>query len=188
MDPIEPLTLGDLKAFPLPKYIEALPTANLHEFLGDESLVKGYVKELESYRNHQERILAQLRASQHKLQEQILDDLIHKYRKIVDQIMAQMNRITSLYQEYRNLEMYQYQLLSSNFNRDFLIRTKFGNLISRNNQESIDLVKKFHSSVGEDGDVENKVNDLVTSFRASRREYHLRKEKLNRWNEERVSG
>ncbi|KAK6459281.1 uncharacterized protein RJT20DRAFT_132421 [Scheffersomyces xylosifermentans] len=188
MTQIEPLTFNELRAFPLPKYLESLPNVNLQEFLGDENLIRGYVKELQTYKDHQAKILAQLKQSEAVLEDKILNDLIKKYAQIVEKITQQMNRITSLYQEFRNLEMYQYQLLSSNFNRDFLIKNKFGHLIEKNNQESIQLVKDFHSKVADESELEPRLNELITNFRKSRQQYHLRKEKLNRWNEERVSG
>ena len=92
--------------------------------------------------------------------------------------------INIIYQEFLNLETYQYQLLSNNFNQDIL-KLKFKKLLEKTNQDSLNIVKNYHEK-GESTD--DDFNNMIENFKESRKLYHSRKEKLYRWEEERVSG
>ncbi|KAK6199352.1 uncharacterized protein RJT21DRAFT_121682 [Scheffersomyces amazonensis] len=186
---IDKLTIEQLQPFPLPKYIDSLPNANIQEFIQNEELIKGYIKDLESYKLQQQKIVDRSSKLQSILKDDILGELLTKYLEIIQKIKSQLKSIHQIYQEFLNLETYQYQLLSSNFNQDYLIKTKFGKLIEKNNNDSIQLIKEYTSKIDESGKLdETEFNELITNFKRSRQLYHLRREKLHRFNEERVSG
>lgn len=73
--------------------------------------------------------------------------------------------------------------MSSTFNEE-LLKHKFRKLIERNDEESRDLVKNINSSEVTD----EQLVDTLELFKQSRKTYHFKKEKLNRWEEQRVSG
>lgn len=183
MEQIEPLTLKTLEPFPLPKYLDSLPVSIIEQFTQLHSLVLGYIKQLPAYDKSNETILETLNWQITKLNE--ISRILKTYNATGTVIKEKIAKLNSLYSEFINLETYQYQLLSSNFNQEFL-KNKFHKVIVENDQESKELVKKFKGSSS--NDFENLLNNLIKDFRSSRKTYHLRKEKLNRWNEERVSG
>lgn len=78
-------------------------------------------------------------------------------------------------------------LSSSNFNQDNL-KAKFKKLIEENNQESLDIVKNFNDRSHGSEISDESFGTMIENFKNSRKLYHFRKEKLNRWEEERVSG
>lgn len=174
------LTINELQPIPLPKAIESLPSKNVQEFLNNNELLGGYIKTLKGYQEKRAQIVSKLQliGAVHETICQLIKDYVALSQKMVDQIKA----IQQMYQEFTNLEVIQYQLLSSNFNQDFLIKNKFSKLIDANHEQSVDIVRKMKQTS------ETEFNNSLAQFRASRKTYHLRKEKLNRWNEERVSG
>lgn len=183
MEEIQPLTLKTLEPFPLPKYLDSLPVSIIEQFIQLHSLVLGYIKQLPAYQKWNETILETLNWQITNLNE--ISSILKTYNGTGMLIKEKMAKLNSLYSEFINLETYQYQLLSSNFNQEFL-KNKFHKVIVENDQESKKLVKEFKGSSSDD--FENLFNNLIKDFRSSRKTYHLRKEKLNRWNEERVSG
>ena len=183
MDQIQPLTVKTLEPFPLPKYLDSLPISVIEQFIQQHNLVLGYIKQLPAYQKLSETILETLNWQITKLNE--ISSILQTYNATGILIKEKMAKLNSLYSEFINLETYQYQLLSSNFNPEFL-KNKFNKVIVENDQESKELVKEFKGSSSDD--FENLFNNLIKDFKSSRKTYHLRKEKLNRWNEERVSG
>lgn len=183
MEQIQPLTLKTLEAFPLPKYLDSLPVSIIEQFIQLHSLILGYIKQLPAYQKWNETIIETLNWQITNLNE--ISSILKTYNGTGTLIKEKMAKLNSLYSEFINLETYQYQLLSSNFNQEFL-KNKFHKVIVENDQESKKLVKEFKGSSSDD--FENLFNNLIKDFRSSRKTYHLRKEKLNRWNEERVSG
>ncbi|KAK6465392.1 hypothetical protein DFJ63DRAFT_310488 [Scheffersomyces coipomensis] len=187
---IEPFKIDQLQPFPLPKSLEGLPNANFEQFINNEELIKGYIKDLETYKTHQDTIVDRLSQLQGVIKQEILDQLLTQYINQIQIIKNQLKSIHQIYQDFLNLETYQYQLLSSNFNQDYLIKNKFTKLIESNKEDSMQIIKKFGSkNTGDDSNIdEGEFNELIGKFKQSRQLYHLRKEKLNRFNEERVSG
>lgn len=183
MDEIKPLTIKELDPFPLPKYLDSLPISVIEQFVQLHNLVKGYLEQLPEHQKFNDKLIETLNWQISTLNE--IGNLLKTYSITGTQIKEQIAKLNSIYGEFINLETYQYQLLSSNFNPEFL-KKKYSRIIAENDLESKELVKKFRleSSV----DFENSFNDFIKDFRSSRKSYHLRKEKLNRWNEERVSG
>ncbi|RCK65885.1 hypothetical protein Cantr_01559 [Candida viswanathii] len=187
--PITHLTLDELKAFPLPRAVESLPTPYLEELTNHHDLLQGYIKQLEAYHAKQQEIVGHLSSLDDILENTIYKQLIRDYEGVIEKINQQIKSINIIYQEFINLETYQYQLLSSNYNQDNL-RAKFKKLIEENNQESVEIVKSYGNDKGAHGSEasDESFNDMIEQFKNSRKLYHFRKEKLNRWEEERVSG
>ncbi|KAG7664941.1 uncharacterized protein J8A68_001527 [[Candida] subhashii] len=182
---INKLSINELKPLPLPKNLELLPNRSFEEFVNDKELVQGYVKQLDTYKKEQEELLKQLSTIDHLLSNEI-SQLIKNYKEVTNKILQQIQSIQIIYQEFLNLETYQYQMLSSNYNQQTL-KNKFKLLIEQNNQESLQLIKQLETSSKPELN-ESEFAQFIDDFRSSRKEYHYRKEKLNRWNEERVSG
>lgn len=185
--PVKQLTFDELKAFPLPKAVETLPTSYLQDFSDNKQLLQGYIRQLEAYSTKQQEIVRTLQQADDILENVVYSQLIKDYEKVIDKINQQIKSINIIYQEFINLETYQYQLLSSNFNQDNL-KAKFKKLIEENNQESLDIVKNFNDRSHGSEISDESFGTMIENFKNSRKLYHFRKEKLNRWEEERVSG
>lgn len=181
---IQPLTLRDLQPFPLPKQLNSLPPAIVQQFSELYELIIGYIKGLENYKKFELTLVNRMNEQISTLNE--IMKLFENYQNVSTTIVEQINKISTLFNEFVNLETYQYQLLSSNFNQE-LLKKKFIKLAEENNHESNQLVNDFRSTASGDQDTEE-FSKFLKDFKASRKSYHLRKEKLNRWNEERVSG
>lgn len=181
---VQPLTLQQLQPFPLPSQLNSLPPAIVQQFSELYELIRGYVKGLATYKKFELELVTRINEQIDRLNEIL--KLLENYRNVGDTIVEQINKINTLFNEFVSLETYQYQLLSSNFSQDFL-KKKFVKLVEANNQESNQIITQFKSSGT--GDLDNEeFRKFLADFKASRKTYHLRKEKLNRWNEERVSG
>ena len=185
--PVKQLTFDELKAFPLPKAVETLPTSYLQDFSDNKQLLQGYIRQLEAYSTKQQEVVRTLQQADDILENVVYSQLIKDYEKVIDKINQQIKSINIIYQEFINLETYQYQLLSSNFNQDNL-KAKFKKLIEENNQESLDIVKNFNDRSHGSEISDESFGTMIENFKNSRKLYHFRKEKLNRWEEERVSG
>lgn len=183
MEQIQPLTINQLDPFPLPKYLDSLPVPIIHEFVEQHELVQGFIKQLPEYQKFNNSIIEVLNWQISKLNE--ISDILKVYDDTGKHIQEQVAELKAVYNEFINLETFQYQLLSSNFNQEFLKR-KYNKIIQENDKQSKETVKQFNPKGSENFDDE--FNDLIKEFRSSRKSYHMRKEKLNRWNEERVSG
>jgi len=183
-DPVKFVSIEELHAFPLPKALESLPPSVFQQFLESKDLLQGYLKQLKAYQEKQLEIIDQLGELDNILENVIHKQLIKDYAALVDKINQQIKSINIIYQEFLNLETYQYQLLSNNFNQDIL-KLKFKKLLEKTNQDSLNIVKNYHEK-GESTD--DDFNNMIENFKESRKLYHSRKEKLYRWEEERVSG
>ncbi|CAX42857.1 conserved hypothetical protein [Candida dubliniensis CD36] len=183
-EPIKFVSIEDLNAFPLPKTLESLPPSVFQQFLDSKDLLQGYLKQLKAYQEKQQEIIDQLDDLDNILGNVIHKQLIKDYTALVDKINQQIKSINIIYQEFLNLETYQYQLLSNNFNQDIL-KLKFKKLLEKTNQESLNIVKDYHETAES---TEDDLNNMFENFKESRKLYHSRKEKLYRWEEERVSG
>ena len=183
MDQIQPLTLNELEPFPLPKYLDSLPVTIIEQFVEQHNLILGYIKQLPAYQKTNDTVIEALNWQITKLNE--ISSILETYTITGLRIKDQIAKLNSIYSEFINMETYQYQLLSSNFNPEFL-KNKFHKVIMDNDRESKELVKKLKQ--GSSGVFVNSFDNFIKDFRSNRKAYHLRKEKLNRWNEERVSG
>lgn len=174
----QPLTIALLHAFPLPRTLEVLPPHVLQDFSRQYDLVKGYIKQLDAY-TQTETNLRNIIHEQISTINKIIG-LLDAYEKNSSAIASAISKMNELYKEFLNYETYQYQLLSSNFNQNFL-KLKFSKLTSASDEESMNAVKEYRNS----GDL---LLTFLQDFRQKRKLYHLLKEKLNRWDEERISG
>lgn len=172
-DSIAPLSI-QLKE--LPKTVELLPSNIIEQLVTSHDLLKGMIKQLPEYSAHTTTIHGRLEEQISRLNGVI--DMFNEYQQTSIDIGELIMNITKVYEEFSSLELIQYKLLSSNFNQS-LLKSKYKKLIELNDQESRSKLSTLDS-----GNIELSLN----SFRSSRKLYHLRKEKLNRWNEDRVSG
>lgn len=184
--PIYPITLEQLQVFPLPRSIELLPEAIIFEFARTAELLNGHLQSLSSYKTFSQEVVDRVETIIETYEKTI--ELIGEYDALAVHIKSQLTELQQLYRDFTNSQVIQYQLLANNYNLDYLIKVKFKNIIDLNSNESIDLVKQFHRDVDSSDKFELDLNKFVSDFKTSRSQYHLRKEKLNRWNEERVSG
>ena len=175
---MKPLSLADLTPLKVPHQLEILPYTIKTQFLQLHELVSGYIKTLDGYKQHQ----AQLRDVVNKLIEQLneITTMINEYEDTAKTIEEQLAKIKELHQEFINLETYHYQLLAANFNQTFL-KTKFKKRVESLDQEGYKIVQ----NVGKD---HNDLETTLEQFRALRKKYHLRREKLHRRDEDRVTG
>lgn len=181
MDQIaQPLNIELLQAFPLPRNLEILPPQVLHEFARLYELVKGYVKLVDSYHQLEAQLRDIIQAQIATINKVIA--LLDDYHANSDAIGANIKKMEALYQEFTNYETYQYQLMSSNFNQNFL-KLRFAKLVTASDEASVSLVKDYKNS-SED----RQLSTFLQEFRLARKNYHLLKEKQNRWDEERISG
>lgn len=180
---IESLDLERLKPFPLPKELEALPPTALEEFCSLYELIQGYIKGLPAAKTFNREIEENLDWQIRSLNEVI--ELLDDYKNTGEVIREKISQLLALYEEFVNLETSQYQLLTTNFDREVLTG-KFKKAVADKENASEEMQEKV-SLAALSGD-EKYFTESLKEFRASRKDYHLLKEKLNRWNEERVSG
>lgn len=178
---LQPLTIGQLQAFPLPKYLDSLPQKTLNEFSQLYDLIKGYIKGLEGYKIYNNTVISKLDDQVAQLNQIIV--LLESYSATSKQIDENIKVVNQLYNEFINLETIQYQLLSSNFDVGFL-KQKYAGLVRENDQKLLELVKGFSGKTAD----EDETALFLRQFRAERKKFHVRREKLHRWNEERVGG
>lgn len=167
-----------LEAFPLEKTLAVLPPNILVEFARHYELVKGYVKQLPAYTQMETNL-------RNVIQEQIstinkIIDLLKDYESNSAAISAAVAKMDALYKEFLDYETYQYQLMSSNFNQNFL-KLKYSKLTASSDEASMNVLKEYRESGGQ-------LLTFLQDFRQKRKQYHLLKEKMNRWDEERISG
>jgi predicted nuclease with TOPRIM domain len=175
---MEQLSLEALTPLKVPYQLEILPYSIKTQFLQLHELVRGYIKSLDGYKQHQ----AHLRDVVNKLIERLneITTMVNEYEETSKTIEEQLAKIKELHQEFINLETYHYQLLAANFNQTFL-KNKFKKLVESLDQEGSRILQ----NVAKD---ENDLESSLEQFRALRKRYHLRREKLNRWDEDRVTG
>lgn len=178
MDQIaQPLNIELLRPFPLPRTLEALPAHILQELSSHYELVKGYTKLLQTYQDLETQLRSTVQTQISTLNKIIV--LLDDYNENSAAISANIKKMELLYKEFMNYETYQYQLMSSNFNQNVL-KLKYSKLVSASDAASLEVIKSHQNS--------DNFSSLLQQFRQSRKEYHLLKEKLNRWDEERISG
>lgn len=179
MSQLQHLTLRQLEPFPLPKNLAVLPALFLEEFSLLYELVKGYVKSLTTYTQFEAELTSALDKSIEMLNKIIAT--LAEYQQVGPAMADQVKKIEKLYEEFTNLETYQYQLLSSNYNQN-LLRSKYSKLAAASDDEATQIIKNYRGNSEED------LQTFLLRFKDSRKAYHLRREKLSRWEEERVSG
>lgn len=179
--PLATQTIEQLKPFPLQEHLRVLPQSVLEEFSQLYDLVEGYVKSLSTYKDHEVEVVKELNAQIEKLN--VCSELLENYNRVGDKIQQQVRELNGIFEEWTTLETIQYQLLSANFNQDAL-KLKFKRMLAESELALTESIKKFKTSEQSETDF----TELVSRFRAERKLYHIRKEKFNRWNEERVSG
>lgn len=176
---LQPLDIQRLKPFPLSRNLSVLPLQFLQEFLKLYDLVKGYAKSLTTYKEYDERLATTVNDLVEKLNGVIR--LLEDYEKLGPTMAEQIKTIENLYEEFTSFEVFQYQLLSSNYNQN-LLKLKFSKLTNQSDIASVSLVKDYRKNPEQD------ILYFLQDFKKSRKTYHVRKEKLNRWDEERISG
>lgn len=174
----DPIAIEGLKPYPLARTLENLPPNLLEEFTQLYELVRGYTKSLQAYEKFEKHLVAIVEKQISTVNDIIV--ILQEYNGTSQAITGQIHTMEELYKEFINLETYQYQLLSSNFNQSFL-KLKFSKLTSASDVASMELVHDHKKNPGD-------LSTFLQDFKNKRKLYHLRQEKLNRWNEERISG
>lgn len=177
-DSISPLRIEDLRPLPL-LHLSVLPRPLLREFCKLHELVAGYIRLLPAHRTHTAAVNDELTRQVNLLNECVA--LLARYNEISARISEQVSALQSIHHEWINLETIQYQLLSANFNSETLKR-KFKKLVDDADAALVQSVQQYRGA----NDVE--LADFARQFKEQRKLYHGRLEKLNRWNEERVTG
>lgn len=179
MDKIaQPINIELLNAFPLEKTLSVLPPHVLVEFSRLYDLVKGYVKQLPTYTQMEDNLRSIVQEQISTINKVI--GLLEEYESNSVAIGAAISKMNELYKEFLNYETYQYQLMSSNFNQNFL-KLKYSKLTAASEEDSMNTVKAYRDSEGP-------LLSFLQDFRQKRKQYHLLREKMNRWEEERISG
>lgn len=171
-----------LKPFPLPRYIDVLPVGVIQEFSLLYDLVKGYVELLQTFTEYKEVLKKRLNEQTARINDII--DLVERYDEMASHIEEQLKEVRHLFDEFNSLEVVQYQLLLANFNLN-IIKRKYEQMVEDSNTESHECIQQYREGRTPTDD---RLADFVRDFRSKRLEYHLRKLKLNRWNEDRISG
>lgn len=179
MNPLRPTTIDELAPFPLPKQLENLPPQLLADFALLYELVRGFTLLLPQYREAEAKAVEEINQQVGMINEIIV--LLEDYDGQSGRISQLLKTMDELYREFLNLETYQFQLLTSNFNQNFT-RLKLTKLAAASDKEAVQLVRSHKSAD------ESDLTALLLLFKEKRKQYHVRKEKLNRWEEDRVSG
>ncbi|PVH22592.1 hypothetical protein CXQ85_005164 [Candidozyma haemuli] len=163
----------------IPQEIKSLPEEYQSRIISSQNLLKGYVTSFSEYQEVEKVVACDLEGLISTLNDII--GMISSYKIVFQDIKRRLLLMNDLYKEFISLETYQYQLLSSSFHQSYL-RLKF--------KESLDELQASTMSTCRQGASipTNKVNSFLDEFTTSRRKYHLKQEKYNRWTEERVSG
>lgn len=176
---LQPLTISTLRPFPLPKKLGTLPADVVSSLASLYELTKGFVMSLQTYKDHEEAVLRAIEKSVDSLNRII--ELLDECAARTEQICALAKQLDLLYQEFLSLETYQYQLLSANYSTNTL-KARFEKRTKEFDAKSIAVARSRR--------LDALASDLLLflhTFKDARKEYHLRREKLNRWDEERVS-
>lgn len=174
------LTLKDL-----PRDLLVLPNEFVDQLTKQHQLLAGYIRLTHEYQSHNEEITKTLNEQILKLNEIIA--IFDKYQNTSDEINELIPKIHDTFNQFQNLELIQYQLLSTNFNHD-LLKTKFQKLIAQSDLQTKQIIHESTGKLGNLTDNYDQFNEFMRLFKQNRKIYHLRQEKLNRWNEERVTG
>lgn len=152
---------------PQTKEFDSLPSEIVNQLTEAQELI-GYIKSHDEYRNQFTLIITQIDNNITKVKQ--LVTLIKQYDTISDEINDLTKQVNDIYNKFVNNEIIQYKLLSTNFDSNFL-KQKYTTMM---NQDTIHY----------NGDLETTIKE----FKSARKLYHLRREKINRWNEDRVTG
>lgn len=178
MSATPPITVRDLNPFPLPKSLASLPDSVVQDFARLYELVKGFTQSLESYKTQEADVLKSLDEAIELINE--ITEKLQEQRSMREEIIALVTRLDDLYKDFLSLETYQYRLLGNNFNRNVL-RTRFEKVMRQQDDHALDLISDYRRSDGN-------MSEFLGEFRSSRKAYHMTREKLWRWDEERISG
>ncbi|OBA23472.1 hypothetical protein METBIDRAFT_35497 [Metschnikowia bicuspidata var. bicuspidata NRRL YB-4993] len=171
-------TLEALQPFPLEKSLQSLPQQFRDEFASLYELVKGYVRNLKLYQDLEKQLRDAVNDTISTINSIIR--LLEEYESHAAIISEKAERLDRLYKDFLTLETLQYQLLSSNFDQTFL-KAKFRNLVASSDMKSGEIIGSYKENGGD-------MTQFLLDFKNSRKLYHARREKLHRWDEERVSG
>ncbi|CCE73192.1 Piso0_000216 [Millerozyma farinosa CBS 7064] len=185
----KPLSTESLKALPLPRQLDILPPKLLEEFSSSPDLLRGYIKSLPAYQETQKAV-SEIRTDQQKAFDSILQ-ILDEYESTGNNIKQKLAELEALYPQFLSLQTTQYQLLAANFSRELLQR-KYSALMRQTDAESRSLAHDLSSSGAGSSDYstsdDGSLAARVAQFTGKRAEYHKRREKLFRWNEDRVAG
>lgn len=159
--------------------ISALPDTIQRELISTDNLFEGYVFAIPENAKLEESLRTTTRQNLDQLLE--IKTLIKRYNELDDDIKQRVQKLDELYKEYLTHETIQYQYLSSNFNQDSL-KSKLVRSLAEEQKELLNMLRLSKAS-----------NDDMTiyvlnDFRSKRKQLHLKREKIYRWNEERVGG
>ena len=175
---LQPLSIEQLRPFPLEKSLQSLPQKFQDEFASLYELVKGYTRNLEAYRALEEQARQAIKDTTATINS--ISAVLEEYNRNSDTIVKQMGKLDALYKEFLTLETLQYQLLSTNYDQSFL-KIKYAKLVKEGDTQSDEILDDYRNSGGD-------MSSFLLRFKDSRKVYHGRREKLNRWEEDRVSG
>lgn len=171
------LPMLELNPLPVPKQLESLPRKFADEFLSSYEIIQGFVKSTSSYATAQQEALQLIDATIAVINSII--ELLAQYEENTELIKGNAKRIDSLYKRFLDLETVQYQLLSANYDQNFL-RLKL--------EKAANKIGVDSRSIAQERKSDDDLQTFLTRFKSTRKQYHSRREKLNRWNEERISG
>ncbi|KAM9904716.1 hypothetical protein OXX69_007459 [Metschnikowia pulcherrima] len=175
---LQPLSIEELRPFPLEKSLQSLPQKFQDEFASSYELVKGYTRNLEAYRALEEQARQAIKDTITTINS--ISAVLEEYERNSDTIARQVGKLDALYKEFLTLETLQYQLLSTNYDQSFL-KIKYAKLVAESDTQSGEILDDYRNSGGD-------MSSFLLRFKDSRKAYHGRREKLNRWEENRVSG
>lgn len=159
--------------------IASLPVEIQKEILKDESLIKGIIGGTEECKEMEGKLQGDIEENIKQLKQ--VKELMKKYEGIDEKIKKKVQKIDELHKEFMSHETIQYQYLSNNFNGEFL-KTKLMKAIKWDIEEAKMTIKQVKNGDNQE------FGDLLEKFKNQRKSVHLKQEKMNRWNEERVSG
>lgn len=185
----KPLSTELLEALPLPRQLDILPPKLLEEFASLPDLLRGYIKSLPAYQETQKTV-SEIRTDQQKAFDSILH-ILDEYERTGNSIRQKLTELEALYPQFLSLQTTQYQLLAANFSREHLQR-KYSALMRQTDAESRSLAHDLSLAGSVPMDSLTLDDGLLAArmaqFTAKRSVYHKRREKLLRWNEDRVAG
>lgn len=179
---IQPLSLEQLRPFPLPKELANLPANLIDQLSSLHDLAKGFVLSLETYNTYEQEVFDAVNKNIATVNDIIA--LLEEYRTRSDRIAGLIRQLEQLYKEFLALETRQFQLLSANFNTNVL-RAKLEKLTKECDANSSALARSYLQT---NVSLSNDLLLFLHDFKDARKEYHIKREKLYRWDEERVAG
>ncbi|ODQ82956.1 hypothetical protein BABINDRAFT_164675 [Babjeviella inositovora NRRL Y-12698] len=171
---------------PFPKYFSSLPRDSLNELRSEPTLLSGYVKTHPSFTKHEAAHV------------NLIDEQIAELRSLADRLLALRARYQMLNDEalpefvqhrasWQSLELEMYRNLER-FNLNHL-KSRMREAIAEANAYSllmVDAVIEEHQD--KDEMKEKDLQQFLRDYKQTRILYHSRKERSNRWAENRVGG